>query len=128
MPQTRLRRRLYEPWLSHLPFSYLDLARGDDDVAHALYPTDGAIAARWSRRTGRPAVLSYMGLPHRASLYRPGEKDIAVENLFKAAQLPGFMTYGALKLLPWYDPLRGEPRFEKIVESIAPKEFAGTAK
>ena len=67
-PQARLRRRLYEPWLSHLPLSYLDLSRSDDDVAHALYPTDGAIAARWSARTGRPSVLSYMGLPHRTSL------------------------------------------------------------
>jgi phosphatidylinositol alpha-mannosyltransferase len=67
-PQGRLRRRLYEPWLSHLPISYVDLLRGDDDVAHALYPTDGAVAARWRRRTGRPAVLSYMGIPHRAAL------------------------------------------------------------
>lgn len=67
-PQGRLRRRLYEPWLTHAPLSYLDLVRGDDDLAHALYPTDGAVAARWSRRTGRPAVLSYMGIPHRASL------------------------------------------------------------
>jgi hypothetical protein len=30
-------------------------------------------------------------------------------------------TYGALKLLPFWDPLRGDPRFEKIVESLAPK-------
>jgi glycosyltransferase involved in cell wall biosynthesis len=67
-PQERLRRRLYEPWLSHAPLSYVDLLRGDDDVAHALYATDGAVAARWSRRTGRPAVLSYMGIPHRAAL------------------------------------------------------------
>src|SRR5205809_351435 len=51
-----------------------------------------------------------------------GEKDLAIQNLSKAAQLPGFVTYGALKLLPWYDPLRGDPRFEKIVESLAPKE------
>jgi glycosyltransferase involved in cell wall biosynthesis len=67
-PQERLRRRLYEPWLTHLPLSYRDLLAGDDDVAHALYPTDGAMAARWRRRTGRPAVLSYMGLPHRVAL------------------------------------------------------------
>ncbi len=67
-PQGRLRRRLYEPWLSHLPASYLDLLRGDDDLAHPLYPSDGAVAARWRARTGRPVVLSYMGLPHRASL------------------------------------------------------------
>jgi glycosyltransferase involved in cell wall biosynthesis len=67
-PQQRLRRRLYEPWLTHAPLSYRDLVRGDDDIAHALYPTDGAAAARWSARTGRPAVLSYMGIPHRAAL------------------------------------------------------------
>jgi serine/threonine-protein kinase len=50
-----------------------------------------------------------------------GEKDLALQNLAKAAQLPGFLTYGRLKLLPWYDPLRGDPRFEKIVNSLAPK-------
>jgi hypothetical protein len=31
-------------------------------------------------------------------------------------------TYGAPKLLPFWDPLRGDPRFEKIVASLAPKE------
>ena len=51
-----------------------------------------------------------------------GEKDLAIQNISKAAQLPGFVTYGALKLLPWYDPLRGDPRFEQIVASLAPKE------
>jgi TolB-like protein/class 3 adenylate cyclase len=50
-----------------------------------------------------------------------GEKDVALQNLAKAAQLPGFVTYGRLKLLPWWDPLRGDPRFEKIVASLAPK-------
>ena len=51
-----------------------------------------------------------------------GEKDIALQNLAKAAQLPGFVTYGRLKLLPWWDPLRGDPRFEKIVASLAPTQ------
>jgi TolB-like protein/class 3 adenylate cyclase len=50
-----------------------------------------------------------------------GEKDLAMQNLAKAAQLPGSVTYGRLKLLPWWDPLRGDPRFEKIVNSLAPK-------
>jgi TolB-like protein/class 3 adenylate cyclase/Tfp pilus assembly protein PilF len=50
-----------------------------------------------------------------------GEKDLALQNLAKAAQLPGQVSYGRLKLLPWYDPLRGDPRFEKIVNSLAPK-------
>ena len=52
-----------------------------------------------------------------------GEKDLACEQLAKAAQLPGYgtITYGQLKLTPWWDPLRGDPRFEKIVNSLAPK-------
>jgi len=50
-----------------------------------------------------------------------GEKDLALQNLAKAAQLPSLLSYGRLKLMPWYDPLRGDPRFEKIVASLAPK-------
>jgi serine/threonine-protein kinase len=51
-----------------------------------------------------------------------GEKDLALEQLTKAARLPCFLSYGRLKLLAWYDPLRGDPRFEQIVASLAPKE------
>ena len=51
-----------------------------------------------------------------------GEKELALQILAKAARLPNGVTYGRLKLLPWYDPLRGDPRFEKIVNSLAPKE------
>jgi TolB-like protein/Tfp pilus assembly protein PilF len=52
-----------------------------------------------------------------------GEKDLALEYLAKAEQLPGYgtITYGQLKLTPYWDPLRGDPRFEKIVASLAPK-------
>jgi serine/threonine protein kinase len=50
-----------------------------------------------------------------------GEKDLACEQLAAATQLPGFVSYGQLKLLPWWDPLRGDLRFEKIVASMAPK-------
>src|SRR5437764_1447416 len=55
--------RRYESYVTHVPFSYLALRRGDYDVAHALYPADGLAAASWRSRTGRPAVLSYMGVP-----------------------------------------------------------------
>jgi hypothetical protein len=53
-----------------------------------------------------------------------GEKDVALEHLNKAEQLPcyGTITYGQLKLTPYWDSLRGDPRFEKIVASLAPKE------
>jgi glycosyltransferase involved in cell wall biosynthesis len=64
-PSGRLRRRLYEDHLTHVPLSYLELARGNDDVAQALYPTDALAAARWTHRTGRPSVLAFMGIPNR---------------------------------------------------------------
>jgi TolB-like protein/Tfp pilus assembly protein PilF len=50
-----------------------------------------------------------------------GDKDLACEQLAKAVQLPGTLSYGQLKLHPYWDPLRGDPRFEKIVASLAPK-------
>ena len=50
-----------------------------------------------------------------------GEKDLAFEQLTVAAKLPGFLSYGELRLHPYWDLLRGDPRFEKIVASLAPK-------
>jgi serine/threonine-protein kinase len=51
-----------------------------------------------------------------------GEKDLAIEQLTRAVQLPGRLNYGQLRLSPHWDPLRGDPRFEKIVESLAPED------
>jgi TolB-like protein/Tfp pilus assembly protein PilF len=50
-----------------------------------------------------------------------GEKDLAFHQLAIAASTPGFLSYGELKLHPYWDPLRGDPRFDKIVASLAPK-------
>ena len=67
-PDGRLRHRVYEEHLTHVPFSYAALRAGSDDIAHALYPTDGLAAVRWGERTGRPVVFSHMGIPHRQGL------------------------------------------------------------
>jgi TolB-like protein/Tfp pilus assembly protein PilF len=45
-----------------------------------------------------------------------GEKDLACEQLAMAIRIPGSLSYGQLKLLPYWDPLRGDPRFDKLVE------------
>jgi serine/threonine protein kinase/Flp pilus assembly protein TadD len=50
-----------------------------------------------------------------------GEKDLAFEQLTIAAKVPGFLSYGQLRLHPNWDPLRGDPRFEQIVASLGPK-------
>jgi hypothetical protein len=55
-----------------------------------------------------------------------GEKDLACEQLSIAIRSPSTLSYGQLKLLPFWDPLRKDPCFEKIVAAIAPKETAPT--
>jgi len=50
-----------------------------------------------------------------------GDNDLACEQLARATRLPVGVSYGQLKLMPYWDPLRGDPCFEKIVASLAPK-------
>lgn len=57
-----------------------------------------------------------------------GEKDLAHEQLSRAVRLPGWLSYGLLRLHPIFDPLRGDPRFETIVASLAPKDIPPQAR
>src|SRR5205814_3256045 len=50
-----------------------------------------------------------------------GERELALQQLEVVARIPGGPSYGDLRLNPMWDPLRGDPRFEKIVNSLAPK-------
>jgi tetratricopeptide (TPR) repeat protein len=45
-----------------------------------------------------------------------GDKDLACEQLASIVRRPSSLSYGHLKLLPFWNPLRGDPRFEKLVE------------
>jgi len=51
-----------------------------------------------------------------------GDRDRAIELLQKLVSMPSYINYGRLKLHPLWAPLRGDPRFEKIVNSLAPKD------
>jgi TolB-like protein/Flp pilus assembly protein TadD len=51
-----------------------------------------------------------------------GEKDLALEQLDIVRKLPNGPSYGELRLDPEWDSLRSDPRFEKIVASLAPKK------
>jgi serine/threonine-protein kinase len=70
----------------------------------------------------KDAIIGPLLVQNLALIYAwTGEKDLAFEQLTIAAKLPGFLSYGELRLHPYWDPLRGDPRFEKIVASLAPK-------
>jgi serine/threonine protein kinase/Flp pilus assembly protein TadD len=45
-----------------------------------------------------------------------GDKDLAFEQLESIIGRPSPLSYGGLKLFPWWDSLRGDPRFEKLLE------------
>jgi TolB-like protein/Tfp pilus assembly protein PilF len=53
-----------------------------------------------------------------------GDKDLACQQLAIIVRPPSPVTYGQLKLMPFWDPLRGDPRFEQIVASRAPQVLA----
>jgi eukaryotic-like serine/threonine-protein kinase len=60
-------------------------------------------------------------LTNLASVYvRIGEKYLALTILEQSAKLPHGVSYGSLKLDDAWDPLRQEPRFQKLVQSLAP--------
>ena len=68
---------------------------------------------RVSPRTEKSANLAQIS---------PGlEKDRAIEQIAAVERVPNTLGYGLLKLHPYWDPLRGDPRFEKIGASVAPK-------
>src|SRR5262245_23544548 len=50
-----------------------------------------------------------------------GERNEAIEQLERLAKLPAGISYGEICLDPFWDPLRGEPRFEQIAASLVPK-------
>ena len=55
------------------------------------------------------------------------DKELALQQLEIGLRAPAasvMLSYGALKLHPLWDPLRGDPRFEQIVTSLAPKDHA----
>jgi len=64
-----------------------------------------------------PKLVQYLSLIYAGT----GEKDLALEQLAVATRIPGYLSYGQLRLHPCWDPLRGDPRFEEIVASLAPK-------
>ncbi|MGI8956817.1 MAG: tetratricopeptide repeat protein [Chthoniobacterales bacterium] len=70
----------------------------------------------------KDSVNGSMLMTNLAAIYTwCGEKDLAIQQLKRILSKPGDGSYGDFRLNPLWDPLRGDPRFEQIVTSLAPK-------
>ena len=65
-----------------------------------------------------PLLVGYLAIIYAWT----GQNDVALEQLERATSVPSFWSYGNLVLHPYWDPLRGDPRFEKLVASLAPRK------
>ena len=92
-------------------------ALGDETKALAVLAHDNA-----SRPSSDQLAASFNSDTRARIAALVGDKDLAFEQLALSAQTPDGVTYGDLKLNPLWDPLRSDPRFEKIVAALAPKE------
>jgi TolB-like protein/Flp pilus assembly protein TadD len=71
----------------------------------------------------KDAISGVLLISNLARIYAlTGEKDLALEQLDIVSKIPFGPSYGQLRLDPEWDSLRGDPRFEKIVASLAPKK------
>ena len=95
----------------------IDAALGQKDVA--LREVRQAVALLPVEKDAINGVVMIKYLAMTAAWI--GDNDLACEQLAVAIRTPSRLTYGQLKLLPFWDPLRGDPRFERIVASLAPK-------
>jgi adenylate cyclase len=90
-----------------------DLALDEGRRAIALTPVEKDVS-------NSSRVLQYFAITAAWA----GDKEFALQQLETGLHAPAaslMLSYGALKLHPLWDPLRGDPRFEKIVASLAPK-------
>ena len=120
-PDRQLLRRGLQEYVTHLPFSHLSLARGDDDLAHAFYPTDAVVARRWGERHGRPSVFWYGGVPQRNVIAtRRGRVRFLVEAIQGCDSVVVSSHAAAAGIRRWFDV---EARV--IYPGVRLEEFAG---
>ncbi len=106
----------YAEALSVLAMSEAALGRKKDALQHGRRAVDVVPVAK-------DAVTGSEILRNLAITYAwVGEKDLALKQLEEALHIPSPISYGQLRLHPWWDPLCGDARFEKIVNSMARKE------
>jgi TolB-like protein len=111
-------QRDYGPTLCVL--AMIDAALGNKDLALEEGRRAVALTPLEKDVNNGSRVLQYFAITAAWA----GDKELALQQLEAGLRAPNaslMLSYGALKLFPFWDPLRGDPRFEKIVQSLAPK-------
>jgi hypothetical protein len=99
------------------PLAFFDAELGDKEKAIQQARISCDMLPRAKDAIDGVILLSYLAQTYALT----GEKDLALEQLDIVSKLPSGPSYGQLRLDPEWDSLRGDPRFEKIVASLAPK-------
>jgi TolB-like protein/Flp pilus assembly protein TadD len=95
------------------------VALGDKNRAFAIVKEADAVVS--ASKDAMAANFLPLAMARIAVL--AGEKELALQELERLAQMSGNpISFGNLKFSPEWDSLRGDPRFEKIVASLAPKQ------
>jgi TolB-like protein/Tfp pilus assembly protein PilF len=99
----------YAEALSVLGMSEAALGRKEDALRHSRRAVELLPVAK-------DAVAGAEILRNLAITYAwAGEKELAITQLEEVVGIPSPVFYGQLRLHPWWDPLRDDPRFEQIM-------------
>jgi TolB-like protein/class 3 adenylate cyclase/Flp pilus assembly protein TadD len=99
------------------PLASAYVALGDEAKAFSTLEYDAALPSSAKDavvKTSFPLSIAQIAV-------QAGKKDLALEQLAISARNPVGVEFGDLKFNPLWDPLRNDPRFEKIVTSLTPK-------
>ena len=108
--------------LSDLGLIDAALGRKEEALSEGRRAMELRPAAHRPRPNARASTNEgFMKMPFAMICAWAGERELALEQLEAVTKIPGGPSYGELRLDPMWDPLRGDPRFEKIVTSLAPR-------